>query len=185
MESKSGFDYFEDVSDRVTVIGSDIPIKASSRLRDGDFKKTKKEKPVLEGKEGSKNMEYFIWCHLKTKFDPTEDINQKVRDIIFVETQLNQMQKNHCEGDNKYKMMSLHKKITKIPNAKNVPIFIAGDFNQTPKDAAIRLVMEKGFVDCFSLKNLQGGELEDKGVPVDQRTALLSNKANQKNFSEV
>ena len=75
-------------------------------------------------------------------------------------------------------MMSLHKKITKIPNAKNVPIFIAGDFNQTPKDAAIRLVMEKGFVDCFSLKNLQGGELEDKSVPIDQRTALLSNKAN-------
>lgn len=82
-------------------------------------------------------------------------------------------------------MMTLHKRITSIPNTKNVPIFIAGDLNQTPKDAAIRLVMEKGFVDCFSLKNLQGDDDEDRGVPVDQRTALLSKKAGQKNFSEV
>lgn len=63
--------------------------------------------------------------------------------------------------------MTLHKKITSIPNTKSVPIFIAGDLNQTPKDPAIRLVMEKGFVDCFSLKNLQVDDPEDKGVPID------------------
>lgn len=82
-------------------------------------------------------------------------------------------------------MMTLHKKITSIPNTKSVPIFIAGDLNQTPKDPAIRLVMEKGFVDCFSLKNLQEDDAEEKGVPVDQRTALLSNKAGQKNSQDA
>ena len=76
VESRSGFDYFEDVGDRVTVVGSDIPIKASARKKDlDDFKKPIIERQPLTGKEGEKNKEYFIWCHLKTKFDPNEDLN--------------------------------------------------------------------------------------------------------------
>jgi len=58
--------------------------------------------------------------------------------------------------DHNYKAMQIIKFFKQsFKNETDAPIFVAGDFDDEPSSIAISKVMERGFVDCFTLKNLQ------------------------------
>lgn len=79
------------------------------------------------------------------------------REFYVFETQMNQLRKGADLTDNKFKTMQLINFFSQsFQNETDAPVFLAGDFDEEPTSIPISRVMERGgFVDCFSLKNLQ------------------------------
>ena len=163
----TGFEVYEDVSDRV---------------------ESKSEYDYIPSEEAQQRMsnlirqnnsrEQFLYCRFKEKQEESHHCKDVFRpEFVFVETQLNQLCKPSAHGDNKFKVIQLQKYFSQnFANQTDAPIFIAGDFNEEPNSISIRNFMEKSFVDCYTLKALQ--EVEDN-KPEDAASIMQRSKPNR------